>query len=111
MWPLTQSTPGWLPAAIPGGWHQAQSAPLFPLGFKPAKSMVFAGLYPLSQEGFEPLRAALDRLTLNDASVTLQRETSVALGPGFRQGPRPSLPGTCWCYELTGRSSSRLTWA
>lgn len=45
-----------------------------------------AGIFPLSQEGFERLDGAIEALTLNDASVSVQRETSAALGPGFRCG-------------------------
>ncbi|KAJ3333372.1 Translation factor guf1 mitochondrial [Blyttiomyces sp. JEL0837] len=55
-------------------------------GFKPAKSVVFAGLYPLDASEYNRLQDALDRLTLNDASVTVSRETSHALGQGFRLG-------------------------
>ena len=55
-------------------------------GFKPAKAMVYAGIYPLSASGYEQLSAAMERLTLNDASVSVKRETSVALGAGFRCG-------------------------
>ena len=47
---------------------------------------VHAGIYPMSQEGFERLAGAMDKLTLNDASVTLRKESSAALGPGFRCG-------------------------
>jgi hypothetical protein len=45
-----------------------------------------AGIYPMSQEGFSKLSDAVDKLTLNDASVSVRKETSVALGPGFRCG-------------------------
>ncbi|RKO91942.1 P-loop containing nucleoside triphosphate hydrolase protein [Blyttiomyces helicus] len=55
-------------------------------GFQPAKSMVFAGLYPMQADETPKLQEALDRLTLNDASVSVVRETSVALGQGFRLG-------------------------
>lgn len=44
------------------------------------------GIYPMSQEGFAKLSDAIDKLTLNDASVTVRKETSIALGPGFRCG-------------------------
>ena len=43
-------------------------------------------MYPLSQEGFERLDVAIEALTLNDGSVFVKRETSIALGPGFRCG-------------------------
>jgi GTP-binding protein LepA len=55
-------------------------------GFKPAKSMVYAGLYPVSADDFEQLNEALLKLTLNDASVSVAKESSVALGQGFRCG-------------------------
>jgi len=55
-------------------------------GFKPAKPMVFAGLFPTDNEEFEELREAIEKLTLNDASVTVEKKTSTALGLGFRCG-------------------------
>ena len=55
-------------------------------GFRPAKPMVFQGLFPASADQHDALRAAVERLTLNDASVTVAPETSAALGPGFRCG-------------------------
>ncbi|KAJ3083324.1 Translation factor guf1 mitochondrial [Quaeritorhiza haematococci] len=55
-------------------------------GFQPAKSMVFSGLYPIDASDYTKLQEALERLTLNDASVTVERESSVALGQGFRLG-------------------------
>ncbi|KAJ3343540.1 hypothetical protein HDU83_005602 [Entophlyctis luteolus] len=55
-------------------------------GFKPAKSMVFAGTYPLDASELPKLQDAIDRLTLNDASVSVARETSATLGQGFRLG-------------------------
>lgn len=62
-------------------------APIKPLpGFKPAKPMVFAGIYPVVNVDFEVLRDAIEKLTLNDASVSVEKKTSVALGLGFRCG-------------------------
>jgi GTP-binding protein LepA len=55
-------------------------------GYRPAKSMVFAGLYPTNGEEYPLLREALDRLELNDASLVYEPESSVALGFGFRCG-------------------------
>jgi GTP-binding protein LepA len=55
-------------------------------GYRPAQPMVFAGLYPADSEDFPILRDALDRLQLNDASLTYQPESSAALGFGFRCG-------------------------
>lgn len=55
-------------------------------GFKPAKPMVFAGIYPVDNNDFEALRDAIDKMTLNDASLTVEKKTSVALGLGFRCG-------------------------
>ncbi|HCG90664.1 MAG TPA: elongation factor 4 [Dehalococcoidia bacterium] len=55
-------------------------------GYKPLKSMVFAGLYPSDGEDYDNLRNALQKLQLNDASLTLEPESSSALGFGFRCG-------------------------
>ncbi|KAK1281809.1 hypothetical protein QJS10_CPB22g00898 [Acorus calamus] len=55
-------------------------------GFKPAKHMVFSGLYPADGSDFEALNHAIERLTCNDASVSITKESSTALGMGFRCG-------------------------
>jgi len=55
-------------------------------GYRPAKPMVFAGLYPTEGDDFPVMRDALDKLRLNDASLVYEPESSVALGFGFRCG-------------------------
>jgi GTP-binding protein LepA len=55
-------------------------------GFKAPKPMVFASLYPIETGDFEKLVTAVEKLTLNDSSVTVKRENSTALGSGFRCG-------------------------
>lgn len=55
-------------------------------GYQPMKAMVYSGLYPIDASKFEDLREALDKLKLNDASLTFEPETSKALGFGFRCG-------------------------
>ncbi len=55
-------------------------------GFEEVKPMVFAGIFPVDTEEFEELRASLEKLQLNDASLTFEAETSAALGFGFRCG-------------------------
>lgn len=55
-------------------------------GFRPAKPMVFAGIYPIESQEFELINDAIEKLTLNDASVRVEKKSSIALGLGFRCG-------------------------
>ena len=55
-------------------------------GFKPAKPMVFAGIYPIETTDFQLLKESIEKLCLNDPSITVEKETSAALGFGFRCG-------------------------
>ncbi len=55
-------------------------------GFEEVKPMLFAGVYPIESEEFEDLRSSLEKLQLNDASLTFEPESSIALGFGFRCG-------------------------
>lgn len=66
-------------------YHTRHEVEPFP-GFKPAKPMVFAGIFPIDSEDFEGLRDAIEKLTLNDASVKVEKKNSIALGLGFRCG-------------------------
>lgn len=66
-------------------YHSRNPITPFP-GFKPAKPVVFAGLFPIDSSEFELLADAIEKLTLNDASVTVEKKSSPALGLGFRCG-------------------------
>jgi GTP-binding protein LepA len=66
--------------------HQARPCAQAIDGFKEVKPMVFAGIYPIVTEDFENLRSSLEKLQLNDASLTFFPESSLALGFGFRCG-------------------------
>ena len=66
-------------------YHIKQKVTILP-GFKPAKPMVYAGIYPIDATDFETLHTALEKLILNDSSVHIEKESSVALGFGFRCG-------------------------
>lgn len=66
-------------------YHHRHKVPAFP-GFKPAKPMVFAGIYPVESNEFSNLQDAIEKLILNDASVAIEKKSSAALGLGFRCG-------------------------
>lgn len=66
--------------------HEKKPATQSLPGFKPAQPVVFCGLFPVDANDFEPLRDAIEKLALNDASFSYEMETSAALGFGFRCG-------------------------
>lgn len=66
--------------------HVDRPSPTIIAGFKNVKPMVFAGIYPLDADEYEELRSSLEKLQLNDASLTFEPESSAALGFGFRCG-------------------------
>jgi translation elongation factor EF-4 len=65
--------------------HLGQKVDILP-GFQPAQSMVFAGIFPVDTNDFRKLDDNIKKLTLNDASVSVHKETSHALGQGWRLG-------------------------
>lgn len=74
-------------AQVGDTWHAASAADVALLpGFRPARAVVYAGVYPASQDGYDRLSQALAKLTLNDASVSVAKEHSHALGAGWRCG-------------------------
>ena len=92
---LTSGQVGWINASIKsiddvnvGDTITLESNPaLVPLdGYKPMKPMVYSGLFPIEPNKFEALREALEKLKLNDAALTYEPVTSIALGFGFRTG-------------------------
>ncbi|XP_052077454.1 translation factor Guf1, mitochondrial-like isoform X4 [Mytilus californianus] len=66
-------------------YHEKSPVEALP-GFKPAKPMVFAGTYPMDQSEYQALKMALEKLTMNDPSVSVSNDNSEALGVGFRLG-------------------------
>lgn len=66
-------------------YHVGQKVDVLP-GFQPAQSMVFAGIFPVDTNDFRKLDDNIRKLTLNDASVSVHKETSHALGQGWRLG-------------------------
>lgn len=66
--------------------HVDRPCPSAIKGFEDVKPMVFAGIYPVDTDDYEELRASMDKLQLNDASLTFEPESSAALGFGFRCG-------------------------
>ncbi|MFA6263416.1 MAG: translation elongation factor 4 [Candidatus Babeliales bacterium] len=66
-------------------YHSKKPVQALP-GFRPAKPMVFAGIYPIDTSDFDHVRDAIEKLTLNDPSVHVEKESSAALGLGFRCG-------------------------
>ena len=92
---LTSGQVGWINASIKsiddvnvGDTVTLESNPALELlhGYKPMKPMVYSGLFPIEPNKFEALREALEKLKLNDAALTYEPVTSIALGFGFRTG-------------------------
>ncbi|CAD5114664.1 DgyrCDS3713 [Dimorphilus gyrociliatus] len=87
-------------AVIGDCYHKAgqQIEPLS--GFKPAKPMVFAGIYPTDQSEYPSLRTALSKLMMNDPSVSIHKDSSDALGQGWRVGFLGLLHMDVFCQRL-----------
>ena len=85
-------------------YHAKKPVVPFP-GFKPAKPMVFAGIFPIDSEEFEVLRDSIEKLTLNDASVQVEKKNSTALGLGFRCG---FLGFFIWMFLSSGLSKNMV---
>ena len=87
--------------------HASSTAPALP-GFKAAKAMIFQGLFPATAEDYEALKAAVERLAVNDSSVSLSPSSSMALGPGFNAGFLGLLHAGAWVARARARSASRV---
>lgn len=73
-------------AFIGDTFHHPQFSVVPLPGFRPVKAMVFAGMYPMDQSEYPTLRTAIEKLTLNDSSVTIYPDSSAVLGQGWRLG-------------------------
>eukprot|EP00210_Caulerpa_lentillifera_P001187 g1143.t1 len=95
-------------ARIGDTWHLVkQSVEALP-GFAPMTSNVFAGLYPTQSDDFVSLQTAMEKLTLNDASVSMKKESSGALGYGFRCGFLGMLHLDVFCQRLEQEYSAQV---
>ena len=82
------------------------------MSFLPPSLKVFAGIYPLDQSEYVSLRTAIDKLTLNDSSVAVHRDSSIALGQGWRVGFldvfRQRLEEVCHDREKKGEGGKKV---
>ncbi|KAG5527446.1 hypothetical protein RHGRI_028364 [Rhododendron griersonianum] len=83
---VVSSMPSTKEARVGDALYQSRSIAEPLPGFKPVKHMVFSGVYPIEGSDFEALNHAIERLTCNDASVSVTKESSTALSLGFRCG-------------------------